>query len=58
MGHELKQCLLLQLLPTKGGMGQGKERGPEVKFPVLNLFGPGYWEGTSRGQGKALGPSG
>ena len=29
-----------------------------VKFPVLNLFGTGYRQGTSRGQGKALGPSG
>ena len=32
-------------------MGQGKERGPEVKFPVLNLFGTGY-----RGLGTGRGP--
>ena len=29
--------LLLQLLPLKGGEGQGW--GPAVKFPALNLLG-------------------
>ena len=37
MGHELKQCLLLQLLPKKGGVGQGKEQGPAVKFPIFKV---------------------
>ena len=46
MGHESEQCLLLQLLPIKGGVAQGKEQGPEVKFPVLKLFGTGYGEGS------------
>ena len=45
MGHEPKQCLLLHLLPVKGGVEQGKEQGPAVKFPVLMLFGAGYREG-------------
>ena len=44
MGHEPYQCLLLQLLPLKGGVGQGKERGPVAKFPVLKLFRTGYGE--------------
>ena len=35
MRHEPKQCLLLQLLPLKGGVEQGKERGPSGKFPAL-----------------------
>ena len=46
MGHEPKLCLLLQLLPIKGGVKQGKERGPAVKFPVLKLFGPGIQRGS------------
>lgn len=45
MGQEPKQCFLLQLLSVKGGMEQGKEWGPAVKFPVLSLFGAGYGEG-------------
>ena len=45
MGHELQQCLLLQLLPLKRGVGQGKDRGPVVKFPVLKLFQTGHGEG-------------
>ena len=45
MGHEPKQCLLLQPLPIKGGVGQGKEWGSAVKFPVLKLFGTRYVEG-------------
>ena len=42
----LNKCLLLQLLPLKGGVGQGKEQGPAVKFPVLKLFRTGYREGV------------
>ena len=42
MGHEPEQCLLLQLLPIKGG-------GPVVKFPVLKFFKMGYGEGTYGG---------
>ena len=57
MGHEPKLCLLLQLLPIKGGVEQGKEWGLAVKFPVLKLFRTGYGEGISGGPGKALGPS-
>ena len=58
MGHEPEQCLLLQLLPLKGG---GKEWGPAVKFPVLKLFGTGAggsrefrvkpWDPQGRGWG-------
>ena len=58
MGHEPKLCLLLQLLPIKGGVEQGKEWGLAVKFPVLKLFRTGYGVGISGGPGKALGPSG
>ena len=39
MGHEPKQCLLLQLLPLKGAVEQGKEQDPAMRFPVL--FGEG-----------------
>ena len=46
-------CLLLQLLPIKGGVGQGKEWGPAVKFPVSKLFGTRYMEGTLRVEGGA-----
>ena len=46
MGHEPKLCLLLQLLPIKGGVEQGKERGPAVKFPVIKLFGSGMGRGS------------
>ena len=46
MGHEPKQCLLLQLLPVKGGVEQGKEQGPAVKFPVLRLFRPAMERGS------------
>ena len=35
MRHKPKQCLLLQLLPLKGGVEQGKEQGPAGKFPAL-----------------------
>ena len=45
MGHKPEQCLLLQLLPIKGGVGQGKELGPAVKFPVLKFLGIGFMEG-------------
>ena len=45
MGYEPQQCLLLQLLPMKGGVEQRKEWGPVVKFPVLKLFRTGYMEG-------------
>ena len=45
MGHEPQQCLLLQLLPIMGGVEQGKERGPAVKFPALKLFRTRYGEG-------------
>ena len=38
--RESKQCLLLQLLPIKGGV----EQGPAVKFPALKLFGTEYEE--------------
>ena len=41
MGHEPEQCLLLQLPQVKGGVEQGKEQGPLVKFLVLKLFGEG-----------------
>ena len=37
--------LLLQLLPLKGGVEQGKEWAPAVKFPDLKLFRIGYGEG-------------
>ena len=57
MGHEPQQSLLLQLLPIKGGVGQGKEWGPAGKLPVLKLFGP-HREGIWGGRGKALGPAG
>ena len=53
MGHEPKQCLLLQLLPIKGGVGQGKEWGPARKFPVLKLLRTRYMEGTLRVEGGA-----
>ena len=58
MGHEPKQCLLLQLLPIKGGVEQGKEQGPAVKFPVLKFYGLGMGRGPREVGGKALGPSG
>ena len=45
MEHEPEQCLLLQLLPIKGGVGQGKEWGPAVKFPVLKFLGIGFVKG-------------
>ena len=57
MGHEPQQSLLLQLLPIKGGVGQGKEWGPAGKLPVLKLFGP-HREGIWGGRGKAVGPAG
>ena len=58
MEHELQQCLLLQLLPLKGGVEQGKEQGPAVKFPVLKFYGLGMGRGPREVGGKALGPSG
>ena len=58
MGHEHEQCLLLQLLPIKGGVEQGKEGGPAVKFPILKFFRTGYREGTYGGQVKAWDPWG
>ena len=45
MGNEPKQCLLIQLLPIKGGVEQRKERGPVVKFPVLKLYRTRHREG-------------
>ena len=44
MEHEPEQCLLLQLLPIMGGVGQGKEWGPAVKFPV-KFLGIGFVKG-------------
>ena len=44
MGHEPKQCLLLQLLPMKGGEGQRKEQGPTEQLPALKLSGTEYAE--------------
>ena len=58
MGLEPKQCLLLQLLPIKGGEKQGKEWGPAVKFPVLKLFGPGIERGSREVGVKPWDPGG
>ena len=58
MAHESEHCLLLQLLPLKGGVEQGKERAPAVKFPVLKFYGLGMGRGPREVGGKALGPSG
>ena len=45
MGHEPEQCLLLQLLPMKERVGQGKEWAAAVKSPVFKLFGIRYMQG-------------
>ena len=58
MGHEHEQCLLLQLLPIKGGVEQGKERGPAVKFLVFKFFRMGYREGSYGGRVKPWDPQG
>ena len=58
MGHELKQCLLPQLLPLKERVERRKEWSPAVKFPVSKVFGTGYWGGDLGRWGKALGSSG
>ena len=57
MGREPKQCFLLQLPPLKGGVGQGKEQGPALKFPVLKLF-TGYGRGSREVGVKAWDPQG
>ena len=44
MGLEPKQCLLLQLLPIKGGVEQGKERGPAVKISCFKVVWDWYGE--------------
>ena len=58
MRHEPEQCLLLQLLPIKGGVEQGKEGGPAVKFLVFKFFRTGYREGSYGGRVKPLDPRG
>ena len=50
MGHEPKQCLLLQLLPLKGVVEQGKEQDPAMRFPL----GRGSRDPQGRGWGCGL----
>ena len=58
MAHESEHCLLLQLLPLKGGVEQGKERAPAVKFPVLKLLRIGCGEGSREVWVKPWDPQG